>query len=943
LATAPIVIGASPAGAQTATLGLRKSVSLPAPPQAAPAQPFTFFLSYACSSLTEDCRGAKIVDVLPPTLSRAATDVKFGGNFRTVAYDPATGTVTFTLFDPLAAGTTAQVAISAQFPPGTAPGTAATNRGTMSASNATSVTSNPVTVTAKAASQWTVSKSLAPGQTAQVDTPVTYRVAFTLAAGGTQNLNNVSLVDTLPAGAVFVSATNGGVPTPPGKVTWNIGNLVPQPNTDVTVTRDVTVRFPSPTFKSGQTVVNGVDAIGQPAGEPTPRLLGHAERPAILKAAGSVTSGSKKDTKPSLGPGQSDTYTITASNPNNVPLANFTILEDLPVQLSMLQPGPNLSGANPAPTIAVSPNGTTFTNLPVNGGGGGWTATAPANTDQIRFTFATVPAAFSTTITVKAGIPANGIDRAGNPITSGTSIQNCAAISGTGTPTVRRCTTQTIQSVAVDLAKTLTSGPITAPGAIVNWSITAGVPATSASSLVGPTFVDCLPVGLDLVNPANPADPLNGSVTGFAATPTITRIPNGCGAANNQTRIQWTFPPGFQIAVGQAGEFKLNTVVALDTPPGSVINTVTLSAAQLQTPLTRTANLAVTSSTLLVGNKKVKGQLDAGFLGFPDVGHTVRGGSAIYQGTIRNVSEVPVNHVVVIDTLPIPGDVGVISPAARGSAWEPLLSGPASAPSVSSISYSSSHNPCRPELNVNPPGCQAANWGGLPSPASSVGAIKLDYGTLVLQPGASLSFAFPVSAPTNAPEGVVAWNSFGYTGIRADNFSELEPSEPQKVGLVLGVTPPPGIDLIKFVNGFHVPDPPGIVINAGAPVNFTYKVTNTAKLTLINITLVDDQIGTIPCPKTTLVPGESMTCTAAPQVARAGQYANTAVVTGQPVDSGGHPTGPPLTDLDRGHYNNSIPATGSNSSLIAVVGGVLLVLGFGLVRLGRRRPTVLPG
>ena len=82
-------------------------------------------------------------------------------------------------------------------------------------------------------------------------------------------------------------------------------------------------------------------------------------------------------------------------------------------------------------------------------------------------------------------------------------------------------------------------------------------------------------------------------------------------------------------------------------------------------------------------------------------------------------------------------------------------------------------------------------------------------------------------------------------------------------------------------------------------------------MTLIDITLVDDQLGAITCPKTTLVPGESMVCTSAPQVARPGQYANTAVVTGQPVDSGGHPSGPPLTDLDRGHYNNSIPVTGT--------------------------------
>ena len=104
LATAPVVIGAGTAHAQTATLGLSKSVSL-SPPQVAPATPFTFFLSYSCSSLSEACVGAKIVDVLPPQLSHAATDVKLQGNFKTATYDAATGTATFTLFTPLPAGT----------------------------------------------------------------------------------------------------------------------------------------------------------------------------------------------------------------------------------------------------------------------------------------------------------------------------------------------------------------------------------------------------------------------------------------------------------------------------------------------------------------------------------------------------------------------------------------------------------------------------------------------------------------------------------------------------------------------------------------------------------------------------------------------------------------------------------------------------------------------
>ena len=201
----------------------------------APATPFTYFLSYSCSSLNLDCTGVTITDVIPPQLSRLAADVKLAGNFLSATYDAATGTAHFVLADPVPAGTTAQVAISAQFPAGTPVGTQAVNQGTISGSNASPVTSNQVIVTAKAASKWTVTKNVVPaGAPPQVDTPYTYRVGLTLAAGGTQNLNGVVFTDTLPAGAQFVSATGGGT-FANGVVTWPPRDMVPNPNADVTV------------------------------------------------------------------------------------------------------------------------------------------------------------------------------------------------------------------------------------------------------------------------------------------------------------------------------------------------------------------------------------------------------------------------------------------------------------------------------------------------------------------------------------------------------------------------------------------------------------------------------------------------------------------------------------------------------------------------------------
>jgi LPXTG-motif cell wall-anchored protein len=71
--------------------------------------------------------------------------------------------------------------------------------------------------------------------------------------------------------------------------------------------------------------------------------------------------------------------------------------------------------------------------------------------------------------------------------------------------------------------------------------------------------------------------------------------------------------------------------------------------------------------------------------------------------------------------------------------------------------------------------------------------MKLEYGSLVLNPGESISLTWLVDTPPNAPVGAIAWNSFGYTATRTDNGSQLEAAEPTKVGLQVETqsTPPP--------------------------------------------------------------------------------------------------------------------------------------------------------
>ncbi|MFN8496183.1 MAG: SdrD B-like domain-containing protein [Caldilineaceae bacterium] len=129
------------------------------------------------------------------------------------------------------------------------------------------------------------------------------------------------------------------------------------------------------------------------------------------------------------------------------------------------------------------------------------------------------------------------------------------------------------------------------------------------------------------------------------------------------------------------------------------------------------------------------------------------------------------------------------------------------------------------------------------------------------------------------------------------------------------------ISLKKFTNGpGQTPQdadaPTGPSIPVGAPVTWTYYITNTGVLTLTNLLLVDDKIGTVgpggasncPPPNTILSPGKSILCTAT-GIAQSGQYSNTATITGStPVGLVQPPKSATATDIS--HYFGVAPGLG---------------------------------
>lgn len=106
--------------------------------------------------------------------------------------------------------------------------------------------------------------------------------------------------------------------------------------------------------------------------------------------------------------------------------------------------------------------------------------------------------------------------------------------------------------------------------------------------------------------------------------------------------------------------------------------------------------------------------------------------------------------------------------------------------------------------------------------------------------------------------------------------------------LDLALAAPVAIDVEKSTNGRDADDPRGPFVPAGSTVTWTYVVTNTGLVPLIDVVLIDDVEGPVECEIALLLPGaaNAVTCTltgaALPAPAPA-QYANVATVDARPA------------------------------------------------------------
>ena len=160
-----------------------------------------------------------------------------------------------------------------------------------------------------------------------------------------------------------------------------------------------------------------------------------------------------------------------------------------------------------------------------------------------------------------------------------------------------------------------------------------------------------------------------------------------------------------------------------------------------------------------------------------------------------------------------------------------------------------------------------------------------------------------------------------------------------------------GVTVSALTNGINSSSAPGLIFDVGSPLVWSYVVANPGNTTITSIVLTDNRLGVVTCPRTSLAPSESMTCTVN-GTAVDGLYQNRATVNGvnslesvsafdedfytgrtasaepPPVDPGPTPEPPPPTVL---------PITGSGTSGPLQLGATLLLAGVVLTAIRRRR------
>ncbi len=831
-------------------------------------QDITYGITYSCSAVGvgATCNGVQITDPLPAGLvfvqALGTSDVAS----ITAPAVGSTGTVRFNFIPAVPAGNSGTLTVTVRFPNGVTPnGTTALNTATVTGSNVPTQSASAATVTATASFAINRTKTVTQGLYVYNAvygnlTESVYTVSHSIPSeNGRLNISNISIVDTLPAGAIFVSASGGGVcddvlggacnSGTQNRVTWSGLNLT----VGNTVNLSVRLRFPSPPFSAGNQVTNEYDSSGQPVGEPVRSFgptIGNTStlqtfNPNPAATLGKGFSGGFNDPRQ----GQTFLYELNPRNTGNVAIDGFTVVDRLPSagDYSLIEVTSGIYNSNPAITVTVE-----YERSDNPGVFSAW-GTSPSNTNA-TFTVASLglPGGVSLTRvrwvygTVDPGFQANTRPRLRGTVlaAAGSTVQNCRSASWTfaGSPgsISESCFSFTVSgpyTTSSPVKRKISpsgSGPFSI-GQVITWELEARNEDVAGDPLTNPILTDLLPFELGYVSgtATGGGGPAAGG-TGTIGPVTFTSIPNFAGTG--KTLLRFTFS-GTTLNPGQTATVRFDTAIQLGASFGTLTNTFGQThngspAIRCGTSQTDTLDqdgdgsvsdrLCVASSSINVApvaqieaKKSVRAICDAVFSDPPAEGNTYQGGTIDWRIRLRNIATVPLTNFTIVDILPAVGDTGVRDTSTRLSQFTPFLVAPITPPPGATVYYSTQLNPCRGEVGGPVSGCSPPAWSTVPpSPLSNTRSFKIEFGTnLTLGPGDQFIFEFRTVVPASALAGQIAWNSFGYQGQRADN-SLVVGGEPNKVGARISCVPTSEIGNLVWIdtnaNGLQDPGEPGL-------------------------------------------------------------------------------------------------------------------------------------
>ncbi len=807
-----------------------------------PGENFTYTIQYSNPDILNNAINTVITDVLPANVVYVTAE----GSSHIASIEnmgsPGSETVVFHFIETLPAGSTGILHITCKFPEGTSIGGAANqavNSATIVSDNKPLITSNEVIVTPlTVAPNWSIQKTkIIPSTVPALDNSVTYQISVTgNSTLGGLNMNNVVITDTLPTDAVYVSSSGGGVyDSGTGTVTFpTIATLA----VGQSVSRTITLLYPSPTFTVASSVTNQATATGTPLGETDPVTITtditHGFTEPVFAIGNFSKTARQTNDRYSIGQ-QAIFYMNGIANTGNVPLDQFVLEDAIPgiIDLNSVTTG----SYNQDVHVEVYYKTDIQTDYVL------WTELDnPANT---QLTVAGISPALAVgevithvkwIITAAGGIlPGfsilNSITLRATVITpSGTDITNTAdltAIRGVETLT----DTSSKQIFVIDAMPWLAPAKSVRLSGVGNFAdhVTVNMRDTlefrlriqnnyfATGNLIDPIAVDVLPAELENIT----FDRYETSA-GIVLDEPVASVVDG----------KWVFAftgtllPGQYVDVFYTARVKDQTSVGLYTnklylstkenateyenDPGSLI----VDATDLDGDSSTTDKFVQDNATFFVkfsgslnSQKLMRGSLDSDWTQYPNLGSTLPGGVSDYRINLTNDgSNGPISNIVIVDELPDIGDYSVLGSTTRLSSWRPYLVNTitfryfnalgveVSFPAESQILcyYSTSASVTHNELYDPINGSSDASWSLTPpDDITTVRALKFEIKNLELAKSEKITVEFPMRAPIDSPVGSTAWNSFAY-GATYESYANdvlvdaaFLPSEPLKVGYVV--------------------------------------------------------------------------------------------------------------------------------------------------------------